>query len=313
LLVTISIIGILAALSLGAVSIARESARVSATRATIAKLHAIIMQRYESYMTRRLPLGLLVYPAGNARAGQPLSPHDAAQDRLAAIRDLMRMEMPDRGLDVPPPVDSNDNSIGSASWQGDVPIRLPNSNAFVPVPALALLYYNRLTSPGPSNADTNIPAALLYMIVSMGSPEAMEQFGPSEIGDPDHDGYPKFLDGWGQPIFFLRWAPGFSVPTQYSDIQLGNPVTDHDPFDPSNVEQAAFKLVPLIYSAGKSGGITNTYGLQLQKNYGFGNSANGSPAGMMFTNTGAPTFLKIGPPVLPNQTGFITNHHLEAR
>ena len=63
-MVTISIIGILAALSFGAVSAARESARVNATRATIAKLHAILMKQYESYMTRRLPLGLLVYPQG---------------------------------------------------------------------------------------------------------------------------------------------------------------------------------------------------------------------------------------------------------
>ena len=47
------------------------------------------------------------------------------------------------------------------------------------------------------------------MIVSMGSPEAMEQFSQSEIGDTDHNGYPEFLDGWGKPIFFLRWAPGF--------------------------------------------------------------------------------------------------------
>ena len=74
-------------------------------------------------------------------------------------------------------------------------------------------------------------AEMLYMIVSMGSPEAMEQFNQSEIGDTDGNGWPEFLDGWGRPIFFLRWAPGFSP---YSDIQtMADPIKhDHDPFDP---------------------------------------------------------------------------------
>ncbi len=56
LLVTITIIGILTGLALGAVHYARQAAAEAKTKATIAKLHAIVMQRYESYMTRRVPL-----------------------------------------------------------------------------------------------------------------------------------------------------------------------------------------------------------------------------------------------------------------
>jgi hypothetical protein len=309
---------------------ARETARVAATRATIAKLHAIIMKRYESYLTRRLPLPMLTNPA----TGQPLPPNQVAQDRLAAIRDLMRMEMPDRAADIPTPVNASYNPIGSVA--GDPPIKLPNSQIWLPVPALGLLYYNRITASPPSGGNTgnNGSAELLYMIVSMGSPEALEQFGPSEIGDPNHDGYPKFLDGWGNPIFFIRWAPGFSVDpsnasrANYSDIQSGNPVTDHDPFDPQNIEPSAFKLIPLIYSAGRSGGLSSAYWLVDQ--YAQGNGYHFAkpkpatvPAGMMFTNntsgygqgniTGQNLFLNIGVPAAPNETGFITNHHLEAR
>ena len=100
------------------------------------------------------------------------------------------------------------------------------------------------------------------MIVSMGSPEAMEQFSQSEIGfdptyDPNHK-WPYFVDGWGHPIYFLRWAPGCSanhvntsgVPDGYSDIQSGDPTKDHDPFDPRRVDTNAYHLIPLIYSDG---------------------------------------------------------------
>ena len=55
MLVTISIIGILTGLVFGALQMARAAAREAATKATIAKLNTIIMDRYESYMTRRVP------------------------------------------------------------------------------------------------------------------------------------------------------------------------------------------------------------------------------------------------------------------
>jgi hypothetical protein len=89
----------------------------------------------------------------------------------------------------------------------------------------------------------------------------MEQFSQNEIG-VDSDGWQYFVDGWGSPILFLRWAPGFS--NQYtsplgftgpSDIQTGNATTDHDPFDPRNIDNGqgglpnAFQLFPLIYSS----------------------------------------------------------------
>ena len=56
LLVTITIIGILAAMTLGALQASRQAGREYATKATIAKLNNIIMQRYESYLTRRVPI-----------------------------------------------------------------------------------------------------------------------------------------------------------------------------------------------------------------------------------------------------------------
>jgi prepilin-type N-terminal cleavage/methylation domain-containing protein len=282
LLVTITIIGMMAGLVLGAMSAARQASREAATKATIAKLNSIIMKRYESYLTRRVPVSLSNLP-----------PAQAAQDRLYAIRDIMRMEMPDCTADISSP-----------------PISLPNSTASVPRPALSQLYYNRLVNSPPStgNGVNNAEAELLYMIVSMGSPEAMEQFSQSEIGDTNQNGYPEFLDGWGRPIMFLRWAPGFSP---YSDVQKPDPVKNHDPFDPRRTDANAYHLIPLIFSAGSNGepGLNVMQGIdftQLSPRPGdiFGSSA--------FIQIGAPSD-NGGKGTLTDYQDNITNHHIEAR
>jgi len=294
LLITFTIIAILAAMSLGALANVREMGREAATKATIAKLNDIIMRRYESYMHRRVPVDL-----------SGLTPDNAAKDRLYAIRDLMRMEMPDRPLDITAP-----------------PIALPVSGNHIPRPALSKLYYTYYSghstsmSAGAAGKEA-IAAEMLYMVVSMGSPEDMEQFTQSEIGDTDGNGWLEFLDGWGRPIFFLRWAPGYS---QYSDIQVPhpNPTTDdpighHDPFDPRRTEEA-YKLIPLIYSAGANGrpGLciiaTDTSG----NLFGF--------ASVSGNICGDPNFAKMGSPSDDNGNGtstdlhgLITNHRIDMR
>jgi prepilin-type N-terminal cleavage/methylation domain-containing protein len=279
LLTVITIIGILSMMVFGAFQTAREAGKEAATKATIAKLHTIIMDRYESYMHRRVPLNL-----------SGLSASAAAKDRLYAIRDLMRMEMPDRVED----------------FSGD-PIKLPNSGASIPKPALAQLYSNYHSShpPGSSAAGKECAQAeMLYLIVSLGCPEAMDQFSQSEIGDTDGNGWLEFLDGWGRPIFFLRWAPGFS---QYSDIQKADPTNHHDPFDPRRVDSAAYQLIPLIYSAGHDG----KYGLDIQSGFKFSDTG-----GDIFGDTNFPTIGKPKADTDGTDKDFhdnITNHHIEAR
>ncbi len=235
LLVTITIIGIMAGLVFGALMAARESGREAATKATIAKLNAIIMRRYESYMTRRVPLDL----STSITTGSRLTPFQVAQDRLYAIRDIMRMEMPDRVR----------NDVESTT-----PIVLPNSGRAVVAAGRSRCSITTASTirRRAGAASNNGAAELLYMIVSMGSPEAMEQFNQSEIGDTNGNGYPEFLDGWGRPIFFLRWAPGF---TPYSDIQMNDAndpqVHHHDPFDPRLTDTSRVSSsFPLIYSGG---------------------------------------------------------------
>jgi len=286
LLVVVVIIGILAAMVLGALQMARQAAREAKTKATIAKLNNIIMQRYESYMTRRAPIDTT-----------GLKPREAAVNRLFAIRDLMRMEMPDKLNDV----------ING-------PIKLPNTPTsgknYIDRPALSSLYNSFYTTHYKSAnviADkVCAQAAMLYMIVSLGSPEAMEQFQQSEIGDTDNDGMPEFLDGWGRPIFFLRWAPGFS---SSSNIQVADPVKHHDPFDPRGYDSDAYQLFPLIYS----GGANSDPGLKIQEDYWFSKDED-TPK--MFSASNASVraaFLGMGIPKSGTLYDGITNHYIEQR
>jgi len=303
LLVTITIIGILAGISLGAIHYARVAAAEAKTKATIAKLNAIIMQRYESYRTRRVPI---IIPPNT-------SPKDAARMRLDAIRDLMRMEMPDRWSDV---------------------INPPLSPA-VPEPALKRAYYQCYlqSSAGDAKIKENGGPECLYMIVSMGNPEAMEQFGQDEIGDVDGDGFPEFIDGWGMPISFLRWAPGFNdsdvqanIASSWNDPpaiaqRLAATTNDHDPFDPQKVdveqpENAAnpssrkvptgWRLVPLIYSFGPD----KEEGIYAAKEYDY----KGNPYETIETSIGSGIYVGIGTPKDTRQHfDNIHNHRIEQK
>lgn len=261
LLVTLTIVGILAALFYGALQMARETAREIATKSTIAKLNSIILRKYESYATRRVPV---------STAG--MNPRQAAQCRLDAIRDIMRMEMPDAQSDVM-------NGPVAFGWGS------------VPAPALYRLY-----ATNPPTADHG-PAQCLYKIVSMGTPEAMEQFTQREIGTVDDKpgSPPCFVDGWGRPIMFLRWAPGYTSP-----IQSGDQENDHDPFDTRRVDGFAFHMIPLVYSAGSDG----QYDLNLVAGYVF----NGNPYEDM--NLGRPTDI-AGDGL--NHHDNITNHSMDQR
>jgi prepilin-type N-terminal cleavage/methylation domain-containing protein len=254
LLTVITIIGMLAGLSLGALYSARESARVAKTRATIAKLDMIVQARYDEFQSRRVPIKTPRIP-----------PKAMAELRLQILRELIRMEMPDRLTDITYPRTAT--PVGPSDIDATVTVSVdfkhPVSGATLTYSeaigrtALAKSYFRKiinndqfLNGPEPNFA----PAECLYMFVTS-DPEAREQFNESEIGDVDEDGCPEFIDGWGRPIMFLRWAPGFR-----SDLQTGDVENDHDPFDSRRIDTAAFRFVPLIYS----GGADKKFGIETE-------------------------------------------------
>lgn len=246
LLLVITIIGVLASLALGALWHAETRARTARTQALVNKLHAQVMLRWESYRTRRLPVDLqrlavwrLTNPPYNHtqqdaysivyRGAGPLSSARVlAETRLWALRELMRMELPQNFAEI---------TIGPLLG----PPRLP-------IPSVTQAYWNRLANNPQATAQYQ-GAECLYMIVTLGMDTSLggERFSAKDIGDKDGDGLPEFHDAWGEPISFLRWAPDF-----VSELQPlpHDPVGDHDPFDLWKVDARAYRLVPLVYSSG---------------------------------------------------------------
>jgi prepilin-type N-terminal cleavage/methylation domain-containing protein len=234
LMVTLVILSILASLTLMGLAGVRRNAKIAKTKNTIRKIDAVIRPMYDSYRTRRVAPSPTV-PTRTA----------AALDRLVRLRTLMVREMPDSWNDVP----DLQEFRNLPSWQQTSPLR-----SYVSAKPVA---------PNPFPAYGS--AECLYMIVSRSGfePDALESFRSDEIGDIDGNGAPEFLDGWGRPIAFLRWAPGYVSPTQAND-----PVDSHDPYDPMRVDASAFAMTPLIYSPGPDEALNDPSGKSEPVGYG---------------------------------------------
>lgn len=277
LMVVISIIGVLASAVLMAMAGVMEQAKVVRTKAQVAKLHELIMTKWQSYNTRtlRVTLPALTQPAtgpprrwpvipetfvdsnGNGKwdTGEP-HPADENQNgvydsgvarvRLDMLRDLMRMELPDRISDL------TDNP--ALLWP-----------AAMPKPSLFLSYRRRADAAikarhGATASWTDSTkwttsyqgAECLYLIIASireGDSRGIDYFKESEIGDIDDDGMFEILDAWGRPIEFLRWPAGYASEVQPLDASVAA-----DSFDPFHVDtRQTYRLVPLIYSAGPDG------------------------------------------------------------
>jgi prepilin-type N-terminal cleavage/methylation domain-containing protein len=255
LLVVLCIIGILASILLGALYASQEKARADQTRKTITKLDALIRAQWDTYRTRRLALN---------RGGMNTRAFAALQLRTRWA--LQRAEMPDRYSDI--------TTNGTAPTLLGLPGENALQNAYISAINFYREQYNAQNAASDDEAAylariraTNQSAECLFLTITVGLNGLDEvQFTEAEIGDTDEDGMPEFLDGYGQPINFLRWAPGFE-----SELQARNPDTSPDPLDPLGVgrelsSQAAivkpsgggagdygFKLYPLIYSPGPDG------------------------------------------------------------
>lgn len=300
LLVVIMVISVLASSLLFAMYNAVQQAKEARTKAQIAKLHELLMTRWDSYRTRAIRLNIAAAARGDTRT--------VALARLLAIRDLMRLELPDRKSDV------LDNPIGdittstpggtfTVSWNysytrptsaGPKTFSGPVSVG-ITLPACAREYRRRVV-----NLDPNTPKTLaggaaiwtetyqdsecLYMIIASMQDivsNGLDFLHESEVGDTDKDGMPEILDAWGNPIAFIRWAPGFlehpdsdfifgstgTIPDipSYSNLQVADPTASPDPFDPLRLDrrtavnmnsvgtaqyQFGFALYPLIVSGG---------------------------------------------------------------
>jgi len=217
LLITVSIIAIMASMMLFALYGAQETARAQKTKALIAKLDAIIKTKYESYATRRIPIASTLPP--NPTAAQVFAWRKL---RLDALRELMRMELPERWTDIATvdPSTSRIKTTTSPNYGQAVPITpglTPPSVAgnTVSTPPFGGYFGKVYTAnqANPANPSLEFQSAeCLYLIVMAAAAEDADDkdmFRPTDSADVDGDGFREFVDGWGQPIRFLRWAPGF--------------------------------------------------------------------------------------------------------
>jgi len=250
LLVVMAIISLLAAALLVALTELQASSKKGRCQQQIKKIDQLIIRRWDEILHKPLPIQL-----------SPSGPIPIPQQILRARRELLRLEMPERITDI-----------------FDAPI-------YCPVSATTKAFRRKANSSA-GWTEKNQGAECLYLILSVmqdRDSSALDFFFPGEIGDTDKDGMLEILDGFGQPIGFLRWAPGFSYrplihnerdQSRYSDIQDINAdgdspdATDMGAADSrlgGNTADDPFNLFPLIVSAGRDGefglelGITSSF------------------------------------------------------
>ena len=201
MMVVCVIIILLAALSLFAVNKVSLSTKITKTRSTIQKIDVALRQIFETYEDQFIAIKRRVdrdYP-------EPAF-SDRDRQRIAAhfIRDLMRMEMPQNWAEV----------------NAD-PLKMSDEGYSIEPSPLLNYYreaYKKATASGVPSQPEAFRAALLFLIVQNLNPETLEAFHGNEIADTNGDGLLEFVDAWGKPIQFLRWAPAFPGSDSQPDV-----------------------------------------------------------------------------------------------
>lgn len=281
LLMVVAILAILGAITAGGLAGAASRTKSDTTKNAIRRLSDAILEQYASYedlvLTVTPPMGLT---------------------RLQHVRLLMREQMPDCWADVAPStnIPSPTTGIGRA--------------------------YQRYKQSHPV-ASANVAGAYesaecLYMIVAHSGlfPDFLESIRSDSVGDVDRDGRKEFLDGWGRPIAFRRWAPGFSSPL--SPVQFADPANSPDPLDLNGNDPTSYALIPLIFSAGPDEATNNALGGK--DGYGILDvGTSGWPTAVVTGTTAGqsptthPSTASVGAPNPANPTAYkdnITNHDL---
>ena len=278
LLVAIAIIGVLVGMVLYTLAGARQDAKVARTQGTLKKISDVVLMRWEEFRYRAVKINipedrLLPYNFGSNVWQPPLSPREGARARMIVLRDVMRMELPDRYTDIMyPPIPyriaafTADNNSGNAVQDVLIPVTRE-------VPGAYLNYRRKMVggtavvnpvSYTAANAPTgtlgpsirNQSAELLYEIVTSSNyngASALEYFKPNEIGDTDGDSFPEFLDAWGNPIRWIRWPAGYLSPLNDTMVEDAMDPLKTDFRWSSATAPKPWLLVPLVISAGPDG------------------------------------------------------------
>jgi prepilin-type N-terminal cleavage/methylation domain-containing protein len=275
-LVVLVLISILASMVLTAVNGVTNTARQARTRSIIATIDSVLQEQLETYKYRPLAVTIPDFSTPlNPSLSYEVMPNEAARVRLIMIRDLMRMELPDKvrdvrsanGAIVPPTlitaavdkvIEDNGRIRLARSNTGNLSERVSlavNWHTTGNLPAKYMGYFRRTN---PNWTPQHQGAECLYLILAStyvaGTP-AIDAIPSSNIADTDGDGVPEILDGWGRPLGFIRWPVGYL--DGIGELQADSP----DEFDPYradfgflvNTVTRPFALKPLVISAGPNG------------------------------------------------------------
>ena len=315
LMVAITIIGILSAMALGGMYRANVSAKQLNSKTTVNKVAMQINEIWESYRSRKLPidpkqmlqsgggapyqyqypnaLAWLTYfsqvrksaginPATDPINVAPTTPLAFANNiqvsaiKLAATRELMRLELPCRFLDftdnpaaINPPTPPLPPAINSGTTPAVTTLLIPQPRSASGPAAnpgglseqyrqFFIAHYNAVAVPYDPRTSLYEPAECLYMIIKFASQNELGQKSiaddPRLVGDADGDGMPEIQDAFNaglftppapgspytqhnHPISFLRWPLGFVSDLQPQPALLG----PNNMAQPYNYQYAALR------------------------------------------------------------------------
>ena len=250
MLITISIIGVLAGLTLIVMNGVTNQAEQEATKATIRKINGLLQRRVESFHrafrgTRRdnaVNQTLLALNAGiQAQLGRPF-PLETLADEAAipiiARKREFQFYFPQRVEDRLNDLSGRDGqAVGSAltapgllqSWYELVAAPLASQQLISEgsTPPLDPTDINLRVSENWSRHDRSTESSeLLYFALTRledfgAGAAAPDAFTDAEVADTDGDGFLEFVDAWGNPLQFYRWPTrlvDWDVPVPFRPI-----------------------------------------------------------------------------------------------
>jgi len=216
LLVAITIVSTLAAMITVGMSTLRQQAQIRRCEQQVKKIDELLLVRFNELISKPLPIQ---FPS----LGPNPTPAQIGFRKFQIMvcrRELMRMELPDRITDVR---DLN-YIFNDPTTNTQYSMMTPSStNAFRRKATLN-------ASAGNVWTEDHQGAECLYLILSIMQDQdsnALDFLFPSEVGDTDGDGMLEVLDAFGNPLGFLRWAPGISA-RRGVDGRWGAPNIDDD-------------------------------------------------------------------------------------
>jgi prepilin-type N-terminal cleavage/methylation domain-containing protein len=272
IMVSLVLISILSGMVMVGIRSTQQHSRQVATRGLIKRIDLVLRTKWDEYRYRPLAVQIdnTAWTYDPNRTPPQILPESAGRVRLMMLRDLMRMEMPDRRTDLvaingtnvtrrgPTVIETATSTYDDASGQPNE-FRIKTQIPWDPRTGNYESYLARITQAyanGNQWTSANESAECLYMILSsttVNGISALDVIAPVQIQDTDGDSFPEIVDAWGNPISWIRWPAGSPHPTirNAGEDEFDILATDWG-IVRTNVEKP-YSLTPMVISPGPDG------------------------------------------------------------